>query len=117
LFDKDQAVYTKAISQIPYYDPSFTTPLNEMIAVYGQRSGDAMHETSAGTFGAFLYNSASGGPAWDDVINPIASTAVGLGILLPGRFVYQEIPEVVIPAFEEMYKEHGVNENAECTAD
>ena len=117
LFDKDQAVYTKALSKITYYDPSYTTPLNEMIAVYSERAGDDMHESSAGTFGAFLYNSASGGPIWDDVINPIASTAVGLGILLPGKFLYEEIPEVVIPAFEQAYQEHGVDENAECTAD
>ena len=117
LFDKDQAVYHKALSKIPYYDPSFSTPLNELIAIYSERSGDELRESSAGTFGAFLYNSASGGALWDDVINPILSTAVGLGILLPGKFLYEEIPELVIPAFEEMYRAHGVDENAECTAD
>lgn len=117
LFDKDQADYNNALSKIPYYDPSYTTPLNELIAVYSERASDDMRESSAGTFGAFLYNSASGGPVWDDVINPIASTAVGLGILLPGKLIYEEIPEVVIPAFEQAYQEHGVDENAECTAD
>lgn len=117
LFDKDQARYTGAIAQIPYYDPSFTTPLNEMISIYSARSGDDLRESSAGTFGAFLYNSASGGPLWDDVINPIASMAVGMGILLPGTFLYQDIPEVVIPEFEQMYRDKGVDENAECLAD
>lgn len=117
LFDKDQAVYNAALSKIPYYDPSYTTPLNEMIAIYGERSGDDMRETSAGTFGAFLYNSASGGPLWDDVINPIASTAVGMGILLPATFLYEDIPELVIPEFEAAYQAHGIDENAECLAD
>jgi hypothetical protein len=117
LFDKDQARYTGAISQIPFYDPNFTTPLNEMISIYSERSGDDLKESSAGTFGAFLYNSASGGPLWDDVINPIASMAVGMGILLPGTFLYEDIPELVIPEFEAAYAEKGVDENAECLAD
>jgi hypothetical protein len=117
LFDKDQALYVKANSQIPFYDPNYTTPLNELIEIYGQRAKDDMRESSAGTFGAFLYNSASGGPLWDDVFNPIASSAVGLGILIPGKFLYEEIPELVIPAYEQLYQEHGVDENEGCTAD
>ncbi|MET0386900.1 MAG: hypothetical protein ABW321_13120 [Polyangiales bacterium] len=117
LFDQDNARYTQAVSQIPYYDAAFTTPLNQMIAVYAQRSGDDLIESSAGTFGAFLYNSASGGPIWDDVINPIASSAVGLGILLPGAFLYEDIPELVIPELQALYDAHGVDENAECLAD
>lgn len=117
LFDADQALYTNAISKIPYYEPNFTTPLNEMISIYAERSGDDLREVSAGTFGAFLYNSASGGPLWDDVINPIASMAVGMGILLPGTFLYEDIPELVLPEFEQMYREKGVDENQECLAD
>lgn len=117
LFDKDQAIYTSALAKIPFYDPQYTTPLNEMIAIYGERSGDQMRESSAGTFGAFLFNSASGGPLWDDIINPIASMAVGIGILLPGSFLYEDIPELVIPEFQAYYDEHGVDENQECLAD
>jgi hypothetical protein len=117
LFDKDQATFKAALAKIPYYDPQYTTPLNELISIYGERSGDPMHESSAGTFGAFLYNSASGGPVWDDVVNPIASMAVGMGILLPGAFLYKDIPELVIPEFEAMYRDKGVDENAECLAD
>jgi hypothetical protein len=117
LFDKDQAVYNAALAKIPFYDPQYTTPLNEMIAIYGERSGDEMREVSAGTFGAFLYNSASGGPVWDEVINPIASMAVGMGILLPATFLYEDIPELVIPEFEAAYQAHGVDENQECLAD
>lgn len=117
LFDIDQARYVGAISQIPYYDPSFATPLNEMIRVYSKRSGDDLRESPAGTFGAFLYNSASGGPVWDDVISPIASMAVGMGILLPGKFLYEDIPELVIPEFEQWYADHNVDENEECTGD
>jgi len=117
LFDKDQAVYNAALAKIPFYDPQYTTPLNEMIAIYGERSGDEMRETSAGTFGAFLYNSASGGPLWDDIINPIASMAVGMGILLPATFLYEDIPELVIPEFQAYYDQHGVDENQECLAD
>jgi len=117
LFDADQARYTRAVSKIPYYDPSYVTPLNRMIGEYSARSGDDLFESSAGTFGAFLYNSASGGPVWDDVINPIASMAVGVGILLPGTLLYEDIPELVIPQFEAWYAEHGVDENAQCYGD
>jgi hypothetical protein len=114
IFLKDQQRYDAAISQIPYYDESYSNPLNKMIAIYAQRANDDLVESSGGTFGAVLPNGATGGPIWEDVVNPLASLAVEMGILTPAKVLYQDIPEMLIPAFKEKYKEAGIDEDLSC---
>lgn len=114
LIAKDQARYVDAISKIPYYDPSYSTPLNEMISLYASRASADMRESPAGAFGAILPKGASAGPIWDDVINPILTLAVDMGVLLPASLIVQDIPETVIPAFKQKYKEAGIDESEGC---
>jgi hypothetical protein len=114
LVAKDQARYKAALAKIPYYDASYLTPLNEMIAVYAKRAKADLREVSGGTFGAFLPKGGSVGPLWENVVNPIADLAVDVGILLPAGFLLQDIPETVIPAFEEKYRAAGIDEDATC---
>ncbi|MET0285963.1 MAG: hypothetical protein ABW352_15885 [Polyangiales bacterium] len=115
LFAKDQALFEAATKQIPYYDSKYTeNPLNTMIAEYGARSGDKMREPEGGTFGAILPRSGSAGPVWEQLINPIASLAVDVGILLPVSVVAQTIPEYILPALEDKYRQAGVSEDVGC---
>jgi len=73
-----------------------------------------LREVSGGTFGAFLPRGASGGPGWDNGVNPVLDLAVDVGILLPAGLLYQDVVEKVVPAFEDKYKSAGINEDDTC---
>lgn len=114
LFDKDQAQFDAAVSKIPYYEQSFNGPLNVLMAIYSQRSGDDMRASPAGAFGAILPNGATAGPFWEDAINPLATLAVDVGVLLPAEVLFEDIPEVIVPGLEAKYREVGLDPNVNC---
>jgi hypothetical protein len=114
LFAKDQARYDAALAKISHYDPSYSTPLNEMIGLYAERAKANLNEVKGGTFAAFLPRGASGGPAWEKVVNPLLDLAVDVGILLPAGLLYQEAAEMLFPEFEKKYRAAGIDEEATC---
>jgi len=114
LLAEDQRRYKAALAKISNYDASYSTPLNDMIAVYAKRAEADLTEVSGGTFGAFLPGGGSAGPLWEDVVNPIADLAVNMAILLPVGLLVEDIPEKVLPLFEEKYKAAGIDEDHSC---
>ncbi len=112
MFAHDQALFEDASKKIPFYSAQYVgSPLNELVSEYSARSGDPMVETEGGTFGAILPRSASLGPVWEQYINPIASLAVDVGILLPVSIANQAIPEYLSNSLEQKYAEHGISED------
>ncbi|MET0341823.1 MAG: hypothetical protein ABW252_12535 [Polyangiales bacterium] len=112
IFARDQAVFQEAFAKISYYDPSYGTPLNEMIDLYLERTKKLQSWVSSGTFAAFLPKGGTGGPAWEYLVNPILDLAVDMGILLPVGFLMQDIPEKIIPEFKKKYAEKGLDEES-----
>lgn len=114
LFRSDQARFEAAVSQIPYYAADVEGPVNRLIAAYADRTGDPLRESPAGAFGAVLPGGATAGPFWEDVVNPLATLAVDLGVLLPAELIFEDLVEQVVPGIEQRYRDVGLDPDMNC---
>lgn len=116
IFDADQARFDAAAAKIPYFDPDFISadPLSSLMSIYSERASDDLMKSPAGAFGAILPDGATGGPFWEDAVNPLATVAVDVGVLLPAEIVFEDLPETIIPGLQDKYREVGLDPNMNC---